>query len=547
MATKKQRTDIEWVGALISMPAYVTGEGAPYRPETLFWMGADGAVLGHAAGKPGEVVGQACASLRSTIERPMVGRPHTPARVRVASPALAEALRGGQLGTEVVCGPTPEVDAIVAMMRERLDADADIEQSYLSPDVDPVAMAAFFQATAALFRATPWKTVPTDDSLLSVTIEELGVRDAVLSVIGQMGQSLGLILFAGLDDFEAYVDAGMAMDEGEHPAIPPHLSLNFEPGAELSAPLRTQVADHRWEVAGPTAYPLLVAVDADLVARPPTAREVAMFEALALALPRLLADSKALRAAWNGGAPIERTLVVPARLGDLEVSFRVPCEGESTRHAPPSDPLAALLELGRGADDIRAEARRPLEDELMRRFAASPEAMPLARIGFCQSVMDLAADYVDATIATLAPAALREIVFELIPRKVSIDATAASEIIDELRAFFAFLGREFGFAQARGCARVLGGDAVQRLAAALSDSSKFGMAKAMVMAGREAGFDMETKEGIEAWMRVMQTQPLPATIRLPSFSAGAPPRRRAPAGPKKVARKAARAARKKHR
>jgi hypothetical protein len=32
MAAKKKRTGIEWVGGLVSMPAYVTGEGDPYRP-----------------------------------------------------------------------------------------------------------------------------------------------------------------------------------------------------------------------------------------------------------------------------------------------------------------------------------------------------------------------------------------------------------------------------------------------------------------------------------------------------------------------------------
>ena len=65
MTARKKRTGIEWVGGLVSMPAYVTGEGEPYRPEALFWMGAEGAVLGHAVGKPGELVGLACESLRS--------------------------------------------------------------------------------------------------------------------------------------------------------------------------------------------------------------------------------------------------------------------------------------------------------------------------------------------------------------------------------------------------------------------------------------------------------------------------------------------------
>lgn len=36
MAARKKRTEIEWVGGIVSMPMYVTGEGEPYRPEALF-------------------------------------------------------------------------------------------------------------------------------------------------------------------------------------------------------------------------------------------------------------------------------------------------------------------------------------------------------------------------------------------------------------------------------------------------------------------------------------------------------------------------------
>ncbi len=43
MSARKKRTGIECVSELVS--GHVTYEGEPYRPETLFWMGADGAVL----------------------------------------------------------------------------------------------------------------------------------------------------------------------------------------------------------------------------------------------------------------------------------------------------------------------------------------------------------------------------------------------------------------------------------------------------------------------------------------------------------------------
>lgn len=547
MADRKRRSGIEWVGGIIAMPAYVTGEGEPYRPEALFWVSEEGAVLGHTLGKPGELVEVACESLWSTIARPMFGRPHAPDRVRVASPKLAEALRAGQPDLEVVCAPTPEIDAVFAAMREQINDDAETVRSYLSPDVAPAAIAAFFRAAAGLFRATPWKIVPNDQSLFSVSIEKLGITDAALSVIGQLGQSLGLILFSGIDDFETYLEAADAMDHGEQPTLPPHFALNFERGAELSAALRKEIAEHRWEVAGADAYPWLVAVDEDLVARPPTAEEVTIAEAIALALPKVLAERKVLLAAWNGGKPVARTLVVATNAGDVEISLRAPYDPEPSESRPPYDVLADLFALGQDGERIDAELRRSLEDELGRRFVASPEASALTGVQSCQLVMDLAADYFNATIATLGPRELREIVFDIIPRKVSVDASAASWIIEENRAFYAFLKRELALEQADACLQVLGGDAVKRLEAALSDTSQFGMAKSLFLGGREAGFDMDSREGIEAWMRVLQSQPLPASVRLPSLGSPARPQDKTAASAKKDARKAARRARRRNR
>ncbi len=148
MAAKKKRAGVEWVGGLVSMPAYVTGEGEPYRPEVLLWMSGDGLVLGTTTAKPGEAVGAAADHLRSTIERPMIGRPHAPARVRVASPTLAEVLRAAHPAIQIVCAPTPEIDTVFASMRERMDADADTEQTYLSDDIGAHAVASFFRAAA---------------------------------------------------------------------------------------------------------------------------------------------------------------------------------------------------------------------------------------------------------------------------------------------------------------------------------------------------------------------------------------------------------------
>jgi hypothetical protein len=108
------------------------------------------------------------------------------------------------------------------------------------------------------------------------------------------------------------------------------------------------------------------------------------------------------------------------------------------------------------------------------------------------------------------------VLFEIIPRKVSVDPSSASAIIEDCRAFYRFLKHHFGLALAEDCLRVLGPSAGKKLEQALADPRNFGMAKSIVMAGGEAGFDMQSKDGIEAWMRQVQGKSLPQSVRLPS-------------------------------
>jgi hypothetical protein len=541
---KTEATEVEWVGGVTSMPACVTGEGAPYRPEALFWLDHDGAVLGSTVARAGELVAAASESLKSTIRAPRVGRARAPTRVRVASEQLAAAIRSGHPGLDVVCAPTPEVAEIVEALRDSKGPFAELERSYLSAETDAEAVASFFRAAAGLFRARPWEWVPDDECVFSVTIERLRLRDAALSIVGQLGESLGFILFSGRDDFEAYLDAAAAIELGEKPDMPPHLVLTFDRGAELGDTLCKEVDQHCWEVASADAYPWLLAVDEDLLGRAPTGRELAIAEAISFALPGVLAEQGALHAAWTEGAPVSRTVTVRSHAGELEVTLRAPYS--QAPRLSPSEILARLRELGRGGEPPDPTKRAPLEGELLRRFEASPEAKALSELGVCALVLDYAADHFGATIATLQEAELRRVVFEIIPRKVSVEATAAKGIIEELRAFYAFLEREFGLAQAGACLRVLAGDAVTNLEAKLADTASFGMAKSLFMAGRQAGYDMTSQQGIDAWMRESSSKPLPASVQAQGLGARSRPAAEA-ARAKKKQRKAARKARQRNR
>lgn len=111
-----------------------------------------------------------------------------------------------------------------------------------------------------------------------------------------------------------------------------------------------------------------------------------------------------------------------------------------------------------------------------------------------------------------------------------------------------------GLPHAARCLVALGAEAVDDLAAALADRSRWAPTKAIMMLGVERGYALHTEEGMQAWMRVVQEEPLPSWINLKPASGlaevaprhAAPPRSR-PSAEARAKRRQARQARKRNR
>ncbi len=138
---------------------------------------------------------------------------------------------------------------------------------------------------------------------------------------------------------------------------------------------------------------------------------------------------------------------------------------------------------------------------LVEAFAESPEGREYMEVhgpvGWSASMLDFAFDYLGVTPPEMSLRDLREIVYELFPRKVSVEAEAAGEIIEELQAFWRFVEREYGLPQASEFSEELDEEAETALHRELSDPSNFGMAKSFFMVGEQAGFDMISQEGTD--------------------------------------------------
>ena|SRR6266566_2676231 len=147
---------------------------------------------------------------------------------------------------------------------------------------------------------------------------------------------------------------------------------------------------------------------------------------------------------------------------------------------------------------------RQYQDDLMQLFEQSPEGQALwnegIEPGWASMMMDFGIHYLSVTPPQMSPDNVRQILFDLFPRKVSASADEAPEIVRELQAFWNFLQREFHLENAAACLTVLDEKTARKLKKEMSDPANFGIAKSFVTMGMQRGFDMSSEEGINAWM-----------------------------------------------
>ncbi len=510
---KSLRSVVEWAAGIVRMPAFVSDQETPRQPEAIVWMSADESVLGLTLVERDSADAQLRDSLLDTCANPLKGKPHKPTRIRVASSSMAAALRAAFLDIEIIEAPTPEVDAMLASMSEWMGEHFDKEPSYTDFDVAPEAVASFFEAAAALYRSSPWRIVPDDSTLVAVTIEALDLEQAVLIIIGQEDVSYGLILFPDLAHYESYVEHASAFDPNEISEIPSHLVLNYERGADLAPSLRKEIAAQSWEVAGKDAYPLPLAIEDGVIARNAGPREIAVLEAVARALSWILTDEQALDDAWAGGPVVTRSVRVKSYPGEVDVVLTTP-----------------YGEFFDGLDGSNAAI-----DVLVEQFAGSAQAARLQDPEACRIVLEIAAARFATDITALNAKQLRIIVFDCIPHDVCVDSTEARPIVEATRALIRYLQHDHDMQHAGACLKVLGGSAIRNLETRLEDADNFSLVKCMLMEGRDAGFDVSTAEGIEAWLAYRRPQRSGGAVGKPGAKA------------RKKRRKSARAARKRNR
>ncbi len=149
----------------------------------------------------------------------------------------------------------------------------------------------------------------------------------------------------------------------------------------------------------------------------------------------------------------------------------------------------------------------------------SPEGQVLRQEGiepgWADMLLDFSINYLSVTPPQMTAGDLREILFDLVPRKVSTPPDEADGIVRELHAFWTFLQREFHLANAVDCLNVLDEKAARRLKKELDNPANFGIAKSFVMMGLARGFDLSSEESINEWMETYNAELATGGPRIP--------------------------------
>lgn len=314
---KKIHEEIELEVGIFPCPLPIDApEGEPQDHELLMAAFVDGPLLGTEIDVQGKLPARAGALLRDWLKSDDL--PYLPGTLRVADENLADLLRP-EITTriELICGPTPNLEETLRLMVAELDR----QFTYL--DAEESRVASFFRAAAKMYRAKPWKIIPTD-CLLSLTIGGIEVYDLLISVKGNQDDEPGFFACSDIDELEQFVEAAERRQAGEDCEFPSTLFMNFLHMNDIRPDLRGEIESHGWEVAGPAAWPWLASLDVDGTPISPLESDIVLAELICLALLEVAAHPRQVKAAYRDTEPIELKKTFKIGEDELEVAIYFP-------------------------------------------------------------------------------------------------------------------------------------------------------------------------------------------------------------------------------
>lgn len=197
-------------------------------------------------------------------------------------------------------------------------------------------------------------------------------------------------------------------------------------------------------------------------------------------------------------APRSRFAVLVQKMGRADRAAAVIADPQGFR--------AAFHAAAHAASQHDRQRLGELEQDLAAAFLLAPEAVDLDSMSSYEQLLELGRTALGRTAFDLTSEDVATLLSEVFPHKVMLEAEDIAPLVADLRLFFAFLARVFDHAPARGVESTLGEDAVRTLGDAVAQSASFTRERAILAEGALAGFDMHTREGVEAYVAWKKAQ-----------------------------------------
>ncbi|CAK6687318.1 hypothetical protein [Synechococcus sp. CBW1107] len=323
-----------WAVGTSLMPAFINdGVRPPFRPLAAAVVNGQGLVIGHGVSSPEDPLVGVEDALLQAIGKPAggFGSGTTPLHVTVDQEALLPLVRRLLPGVPAKVGRSAELEELFQAL-PAMEPAPEVRgilglTTYLGGDLTAADIGSFFSACADLYRREPWALFADDQCLFQLTSRALGMNQWCGSVLGQAGESYGVLLFESRLDQARFTQ--LAQSEHNYSELAPgqlphQRAISFEPLDAISRELATEIERHGWPVAAGDAYPLPLHIDPDFLAVPPCRDELARLEAMARALSRLIDNTPELEDYWHwsGQEPLRRQYRVPVQdRGSVSVSL----------------------------------------------------------------------------------------------------------------------------------------------------------------------------------------------------------------------------------
>ncbi|MBS2031245.1 MAG: hypothetical protein JST54_25325 [Deltaproteobacteria bacterium] len=316
-------------------------------------------------------------------------------------------------------------------------------------------------AAAEMLQARACEAIEGVAPLIEMWIPALGVEAFAIFLQRAKGDDI-VTVFNRRSDYELFRTGVQELAEGRtSTAIPRHLAFNPEPARRVTSRHRSLNGKERLAIHGLKKLPSPVALSDGHDAI--TNHELMILEATARALTELAKELRARREPNLDGEDIDRTVVIAVEDSKVEVRLR-PCTRPKTVEAVDGTFDLRAARWGEG-NRLRSEWVTAFNDEVVRRFVESSRKRAVPRDGrWIRTILQHARTFTGLPLGMIEAAALRYLVFEIVPNQLSCEPAHAAALVNELRDFYRWAKEEHGFEPADTCLAMLHPDVELALA-----------------------------------------------------------------------------------